>query len=237
MSLDRRDFLKIWWAAFASMYLSACVSKIKTWVDEILSPEQKDRRHILEIIREMKNYYPMNRKIVWYNDKKELNNLTHKNIYWYNLPKNVPGSFIQQWLENITFPDNISWNEPQIFISKIWWKVVLRFYIDWRLNTACYVSPWSNIKGRRTPENIYISERDLDVDHISRGTKREWAVMPYAIHITWWIRIHGSTWIINGHPRSHWCIRTWLFFIKNIYDTLYSRWLWKDVKINTRGIY
>ena len=244
----RRNFMKtLWnlalltWVSWFSTTISKASSDLYDLANQDIEPvlleenNSFESEYIKKIQEELKKYYPYSRKGVNRNDRRILHHITNTQIYWRNLPKNIPWTFIQQGLWNIKFPEKVETNEAQIYVSKINWKVILRFYIDWKLDTACYVSPWRY--SRRTPAVNKYPDRDLDIDHISLWKERAWAVMPYAIHVIWWVWIHWSTGIIDWKPHSHGCIRTWLFFIKHIYDTLNERWLWKKVKINTKGIY
>lgn len=235
-----KELFKVW-VLSSLLTLTWCVQNstvpFKNKAERILENPNNmfDQNHINECKEEMHNY-PWSRWISpMRSDKRSLNNIWYKELYWYKLPKNVSWTFIQEWLENFDFNDELNTERAQIFVSNINGKTVLRFYLDWVLQTATYVSVWT--RKHKTSRWNFTSNNYLDKYHTSSNSEYRWAVMPYAIHVVWWIRIHGSTWIINWYPRSHWCIRTPLFFVKSIYDMIEDNNLWNNIRININNIY
>jgi len=147
-------------------------------------------------------------------------------------------------------PDFIDKKINKIIILKINGKNVLNFYVDWELYLATYVSPW--LVDYKTPSLNKVWDKNPDKYHtsslypevklksknqeIEEGVKIGWAVMPYAVHIDLWIWIHWSDWTINWNPASHGCVRTPIFYVKEIHKKVKELWI-KNVIIDTTGIY
>ena len=184
----------------------------------------KDIENLPENIKQRWNIYlEMNK----YNEKysrwikpnlKHLNVFSHMFYYWdKKLWENIEWTLINKnliWL----FPEVISEEKPKIIIENIYWKTTLRFYLNWELKIATYITPGS--KKHKSYENKKFYKRKIITDkyHTSSSKKRRWAVMPYAIFVWWWIWIHWSDHKINGYPWSGWCYRTPWKYIKPLFD-------------------
>lgn len=140
-------------------------------------------------------------------------------------------------------PENINEVGHKIIISKLDKKKILTFYVNGKLYLATYVSPWLlkhktpklKTNGKIKPDKYHTSSEYPEVKK-KKKWRKWWAVMPYAVHIDWWVRIHGSSWRIDGNLASHWCIRTPLFYVKEIYEKVTQLWI-NNVMIDTTWIY
>lgn len=140
-------------------------------------------------------------------------------------------------------PENMNGIGHKIIISKLDTKKVLSFYVDGKLYLATYVSPWLpqhktpklKTNGKLKPDKFHTSSEYPEINKSKNGSKW-WAVMPYAVHIDGWVRVHGSDSRIDGNLASHWCIRTPLFYVKEIYEKVAQLWIDK-VMIDTTWIY
>lgn len=199
--------------------------------------------------------YNQNPKAIF--SKSKLNILTNKNYFasikwkkWIifdNSPiDNEQKKFISKWLDETSFNDTLAEWENRIFVSKINWKVALRFYIDWKLYLSTLVSPW--ILKKPTDQNIYSWVHNTHKHHISSDYPEKdvekwimrdwWAIMPYAVSLANGIWIHGSDSEINWKLQSHWCIRTPLYYAKEIYEKVNEiQESWETITIDTRWIY
>ncbi len=171
-----------------------------------------------------------------------LNVFSYNDYYGMNVWINQYGTFINEHLV-WKIPQSL-WNKQhKILISQINKKKVLSFYVAWELYLATYVSPWLldhktpklQTTGKISPDKYHTSSEYPEAVK-SKNKQKWWAVMPYAVHIDGWVRIHGSPWTINGNPASHGCIRTPLFYVKEIYDKVSQLW-YKNISIDTRWIY
>lgn len=140
---------------------------------------------------------------------------------------------------------NKYWNS--IFISKLAWKVVLRFYINSELHLSTIVSPW---KEKPTKDDFYSWKHTTDIYHKSNlyPTLEEnqkkwinkvwWAIMPYAVFLADWIYVHWSDSPIDWNYQSHGCIRTPTYYAKEIFDKVNEiQSSGETVTIDTRWIY
>lgn len=238
MSIDRREFLKFSWLT-ALLVFSWCVNSSKINVEEVLENHLalKDKNHIKNIKDEM-SLYLKNYSRGIKPDLRRFKNITDKNLYWSNpnwtiLAKNQVWTFVNKNLVwNVA--ETIEEKRPIIIVEDLNWKKILRFYINWNLEVATYVSPWT--LSNRTSTRLFTNRWKIDKYHTSWNKDRKWAVMPYAIWVVWWIWLHWSDWIVNWSPRSHWCIRVPLFFQKRIYD-LVEEHTNNDLIIDTRNLY
>lgn len=89
---------------------------------------------------------------------------------------------------------------------------------------------------KKTPDKHHYSTEYPKVDIKKKIFEKWWAVMPYAVHIDWKEWIHWSDWTINGNLASHGCIRTPLFYVKEIHEKVKELWI-ENVLIDTTWIY
>jgi hypothetical protein len=237
---------------------------VEQWETNLENDSNRDEQKIkeelklkkTEIKQEMSDYKEQNDKAIF--DDSKLNFNTWKNFFssitwkkWKIIFDNSPvldesKKYISKWLDNMDFNDNIEQWDNKIIISNIEWTSILRFYINGDLHLATIVSPW--LEEKPTEQNTYPAKHRLEMYHVSSDypEKNEkkwimvdwWAIMPYAVHLTWWYWIHGSDSEIDGKFHSHWCIRTPLYYAKEIYDKIdeiQSNW-WKVI-IDTTSIY
>lgn len=206
----------------------------------------KEAQFRLDLYSEMKQYKEKKPKAILHN----FNPFIYKTYYWLWLQENEAWIFIskdiQVLINNWKIKDTIPDTKNKIIFSNHWWKSILAFYKKWILKIATYVSPWTESK---TPKNIYIWEREVDMYHTSSEYPEEkrdsqwniirekWgAVMPYAIHVVWGVRIHWFDGIIDWNWRSHGCIRVPLFYIKKLYQEVEKIGI-KNIEIDTSKIY
>ena len=204
----------------------------------------EEARFRLDLYDEMKDY--KNKKAIL----NKFNPFSYKTYYWLWLKENEEGTFIskdvQLLIDRRKIKKKISGKKNKIIFSNHGWKSVLAFYKNWNLEIATYVSPWNESK---TPKNIYIWEREVDMYHTSSAYPKEkrdsqwniirkkWgAVMPYAIHVVWGVRIHWSDGTIDWNWRSHGCIRTPLLYIRKLYQEVEEIGR-ENIQIDTRRIY
>lgn len=141
-------------------------------------------------------------------------------------------------------PDSIDKKINKIIVSKIDGKNVLSFYVDGKLYIATYVSPglldhqtsmlktiWKNY-----PDKYHYSSEYPEINIEKKIFKKWWAVMPYAVHVDWSVWLHWSDWPINGNPESHGCVRTPLFYMKELHEKVIELWI-NNVLIDTTRIY
>jgi hypothetical protein len=112
-----------------------------------------------------------------------------------------------------------------------YWNFFVAVYVNWKLDLLSYISPWSDfIKWWiKTKTWNYISTY-ADKYHISwakdsiKETNNwlEWAIMPYAVHVTWWIYVHA--WYVTWKRKSHWCIRLPILYAKGLYEIFNKNW-------------
>jgi hypothetical protein len=141
-------------------------------------------------------------------------------------------------------PDFIDEKINKIIVSKIDGKNVLSFYVDGELFLATYVSPGlldhqtSRLKTiwKKAPDILHYSTEYPKVDIEKKIFEKWWAVMPYAVHIDWKEWIHWSDWPINWNLASHGCVRTPLFYVKEIHEKVGELWI-NNVLIDTTWIY
>lgn len=189
-----------------------------------------ERLKRLEIYEDMLGYQKRPKAL-----SRKLDPFAYNTYYGKWSSVNVENTFVSQDLMWVV-PNELLNPETKIIIGKVGEKVALMFYIEGRLHLATYVSPGT---GRRTPRVALYGERNAAMLHYSSKypTKTNgWAVMPYATHITWPIWMHGSDDVIDGTPRSHGCIRTPLFYVKEVYEQV-SKLGKENVLIDTKGIY
>ncbi len=147
------------------------------------------------------------------------------------------------WTQNLewSFIDNSLYNKVEKYIDKKWnnaylkkidWKFVVILYIDWNLKLASYTSPWnpklkwakntikwnfkSILKKYSYREMYHISWADASVKN------GRWAIMPYAVHVTWWTFAHA--WNVNWGKLSHGCIRIPLLYAKGLFSFFMKYW-------------
>ncbi len=183
--------------------------------------------------------------LLWYQSKPwalyhGLNPFALGTFYWENIWLNFSGTYIN---DNLVwkFIEELPNNQNLITFKKIEWKTALAMYIDWKLELATFWSagrddwsantPWLFTTGQRNPSKLHTSS-----SYPKRESGNGWAVMPYAVHIDWPIRIHGSDSKIDWNPASAGCIRVWLFYIEHIYSRVSELWI-QNVQIDTRNIY
>ncbi len=150
--------------------------------------------------------------------------------YWIWKTENIKDSFINKDLLELVHTEiNRNWNTAVIFNRN--WNFFVAVYVEWRLELVTYISPWTDvIKWWMKTLTWNFKTTFSDKYHISwaRDSIKEtnkgliWAVMPYALHITWWIYAHA--WYVNGQRKSHWCIRLPIYYAKWLYDIFEKKW-------------
>lgn len=205
------------------------------------------------VLKRLKIY----KELTWYVDINwalyhNLNAFKKMTYYWEWVGENIPWTFINENLANLV-PYEI---DEKINIIKTWiveGKHVALFYVEWKLYVATYISPW--IPDKKSTKTIWYWERNMEKLHISSSYpefkktvinefwetksiiyKKWWAVMPYAVNIIWSEYLHWSPEQIDWNPHSHWCSRTPLFYMYEIYNKVKE--LWKNnVIIDTKSMY
>lgn len=205
------------------------------------------------VLKRLKIY----KELTWYADINwalyhNLNTFKKMTYYWEWVGENIPWTFINEKLASLV-PAEI---DEKINIIKTWiveWKHVALFYVEWKLYVATYISPWTSDKKSTTL--VWYGERDIDKLHISKSYpefkktiidefwesksiiyKKWWAVMPYAVNIIWTEYLHWSPEDIDWNQWSHWCSRTPLFYMYEIFNKIEE--LWKNnVIIDTKSMY
>lgn len=154
------------------------------------------------------------------------------------------------------------WADGRAFLSFYVWGVlqVLTYVSPWTLQhrTPNFSRPFikrsdgRNLDIRQYPENHphgrpkrwwALDPQLINIDryHISNVYPEEspWASMPYAVHISWWVRFHGSSSQIDWLWHSHGCIRVPLFYIKRMYDIIHSINMspWSELVIDVQTLY
>lgn len=190
-----------------------------------------------EIYKEMLGYEKKSWALYKFLDPFHIND-----FYGKYVGMNKEWTFINENLEK-DIPHEIEDKNPRINIAKVGDKRYLAFYIDGKLHLATYVSPWLLTnrtqkvvkKWEKTPDKYHISSSYPTLAESKNG--KVWGfVMPYAVHVDGSVWIHASDSRIDGSLQSHWCIRTPLFYVKEIYDKVKEFWIDK-VTIDTTGIY
>ena len=208
MPIERREFLKLSWVSAASLLISWCWVKVSNLTKDILedSPELRDKKHIEEIKYEMSCYSEKYSR--WIKpDLKKFKNIWDKNLFWSTvkneiLPKNISWTFINKdlyWKLDMSIAEK----NPIIIAEDFEWKKILKFYVNWNLEVATFISPWS--LWTKTPRGEYCDRWLTDKYHTSWNKERRWAVMPYAVWVTWTIRLHWSDWIVNWDNKDVLC--------------------------------
>lgn len=200
-----------------------------------------------EMPDEIKKRWNIYQEMQWYAKKSgalySRLDIFHQNDYlgkWVWI--NKEGTFVNQ---NLVWkiPETIDEKESKIIVEKLDDKKILRFYVEWELFLATYVSPGSlghktpklKIKWKNKPDLYHTSSEYPEASKKKNGQKW-WAVMPYAVHVDGWVRVHASDGKIDGNPQSHGCVRTPLFYVKEIYEKVKELWI-DTVTIDTTGIY
>jgi len=156
--------------------------------------------------------------------------ITNK-IYWDESLNNTPldwTAISQSLTEEL---NNIPSKSNNIYIFKnSSWKIVLHYYLWWKLRVSTYVSPWdkNNKTKFRSVEKIWWID---DKYHVSFSDDKEnikyennkytWWGMALSIHIQWPEFLH--VWLVNWKLLSHWCIR-----VPPFYMTVLAKYLWKN---------
>ncbi len=197
---------------------------------------------------EIKKRLSIYNEMLWYKKNKKakswkLDVFSTNTYYAKDVWINKENTFIN---ENLFWkvPDSIDEKINKIIVSKIEGKNVLSFYVEGELYLATYVSPGlldhktSRLKTiwKKHPDMHHYSSEYPEVNIKKKIFEKWWAVMPYAVHIDWKEWIHWSDWPINGNPASHGCIRTPLFYVREIHEKVKELWI-KNVIIDTTWIY
>lgn len=161
----------------------------------------------------------------------ELPDIFNSNYYyWVWLQENINWTYLNQELIQFVHKEiEESWNISVLFKYK--WKYAVAVYIDKKIELLSYVSPGNeNIDWWVKTKKWFFETKYADKYYISWAkdsiikTKDwlKWAIMPYALHITWWIYAHA--WYVNWEKRSHWCIRLPIYYAKWLYDIYEKKW-------------
>ena len=150
--------------------------------------------------------------------------------YWIWKTKNIEDTFLNSDLVTLVNPEIARlWNTAVIYNRE--WNFFLAVYVDWKLELLTYISPWTDVIkwGMKTltwnfkttfSDKFHISWAK---DSIKKTDKwLIWAVMPYALHITWGIYSHA--WYVNWKRKSHWCIRLPIYYAKWMYEIFENKW-------------
>jgi len=209
-------------------------------------------KYRLSIYEEIKKLYPQwekreVRKDEWVLPSGIPKVFTKQTYYWdyWKWPKEW--TFIESFLDE-KIPKTTTHSGNYIKIGKIKtpdWKTrnYLTFYKNWEIKIATFISLWVNDKKRKTKEfngiKSYPYKRMRDGDHISseypeaKGNRPKWgSVMAYAIRVDWWIWIHSSN-EIDWKPHSHGCIRTPLYYLRELFRYVEE----EPVNIEIKDIY
>lgn len=192
----------------------------------------------ISIYNEMKWYSKIKKAISY-----KLNVFNQETYYWKNMWVNLDWTFLNAELSN-KLKNNIENIWDIIYVFKIEWKTALAYYSKWKLKIASYVTWWKdnktykiNTTWKREPDKLhYSSSYPIVLDEENWSEEMWWAVMPYATHVEWWIRLHWSDWAIDWYNHSKWCIRVPLFYMKEIYETVKNIWK-ENLVIDTTNIY
>ena len=187
----------------------------------------------LDIYNEMEWYktHPWKISKYWKLNPSKVPDIFSKNyFYWIWKSENIKWTYINEKLWSFVNKKlNEWWNNAVLLETKDWFIVAV--YVDGELELSSYISPWdSEIKWWiRTIKWVY-NTRKSNKYHISWAKDSikktdnwlEWAVMPYALHVYWWIFAHA--WYVTWERRSHWCIRLPIFYAKWLYDIYKKNW-------------
>ena len=123
--------------------------------------------------------------------------------------------FLEDGLEKFIDAPDLLWNyiesqniqrKNSINIRKVGWELRF-FYVDptWRMIFLSSTSTWTTRNnGVKTPKWEWI--RLTWVSEINKtSNKFNNAAMPYAVHISHWVWVHG--WAVSWDDASKWCIR------------------------------
>lgn len=223
----------IWPETLKNIYL-----KYYIYNQDKLTPESKNR---ISIYLDMEKY-----KYVSWAKSSSFNVFNNNTYFWDDLWVNLPWTYINEQLVN-KIPHTISENVNKIIFSNINGKTVLAFYVNWKLELATFATPWENnnkhsspkiyTTWKLSPDMLHTSSEYPESKNINGIMTQKWgAVMPYAVHIDWWVWIHWSDSKIDWFDHSHWCIRVPLFFQEFIYRKVKSLW-YQNVIIDTRNVY
>lgn len=204
-------------------------------------------QHRLDIFNEMSRYAdnPRNHHIKWLLHPTTVPNIFSKVYYFWEIwGQNKPNTFVNQelstYIDNWEIPYSLGVSKNTIVVSKIYGKFYLAVYLNGLLTLATYCSPWDPNQdgGIITKVGVYTIPKDKNsVYHISWADasvteingKKYGAIMPYAFNIYWWVFWHAG--IVNGERKSHWCIRTPMFYAKAIYEIIRKNWNFQvDIK-------
>lgn len=182
-----------------------------------------------EIYTEMIEYpeHPRKKSNYWNLEPSHIPNVFDKNYYYWQLnTKNLENTFIDEnlflWIDEKI---KKKWN--QAVLKNYNWKFIVLLYIDGILQLASYASPWNwKIKGWMKTILWKFNSDFSDKYYISWAKASvknwKWAIMPYAVHIRWWIFVHSGN--VNWSRLSHWCIRLPLYYAKWFYEFFNNYW-------------
>lgn len=219
----------LWSATLRRIYLEYYMK-----TPEKLNEEQK---HRISIYEEMQ----------WYSKKswalyKKLDVYNHMTYFWKDAGINEEGTYINEKLF-WKIPQEIDEKINKIIVLQYENKKILTFYINWKLHLATFVSPW--VLQHKTPKlktkwklkpDLYHTSSEYPEAEKKKNWVKWWAIMPYAVHIDWAIWFHWSDWNIDWNPQSHGCIRTPLFYMKEIFEKVKGLWI-ENVLVDTTWIY
>jgi len=226
----------IWFKTLFMLYENYYIPN-KNNFDSNIKQHVEKRENDLIWIKNIKfemSKYPQKRSNNWVKPKAWwLLKRIDRKIYWDWLSLNKTWTYIDNSLFwNVEF--QIADNKNKIFIEDYNWKKVLKVYVNWELEIACYVSPWKF--STKTPRYKRKLPWITDMYHASWNEEYLGAPMPYWVLVDWviWIYLHWSADIVDWHPRSHGCIRVPLFYQKRLYELVRSG---VDFNIDTRYVY
>lgn len=228
----KKDWL-IWPGTLKSIYLNYYI-----YEQDKLNNEAKKR---LDIYKDMEWYNEIDWVLNW-----SLDPFSKKTFLWNDIWINIPWTYINENVSDL-FPENINNVSNLITFKNINWKTAVAFYINWKLELATFWSPWIDDGKHSTPKVYTKWQRSPSKLHYSTDYPEKkapswkiiskwWAVMPYAVHVDWPVWIHWSDSKIDWNPRSHWCVRLWLYYVEHIYEMIKKLWV-SNVIIDTRNIY
>lgn len=186
-------------------------------------------------------------EMLWYEKKpgalyQKLDVFSHMTYFWKDAGWNLKGTYINEKI-SWKIPEEIPEKINKILIFKHENKKILAFYIAGKLYLATFVSP--GLLAHKTPKlktkwktkpDLYHTSSEYPEAAKKKNGKKWWAIMPYAVHIDGPIWFHGSDGNIDGNPQSHGCIRTPLFYIKEIFEKVKELGI-ENVSIDTTAIY
>lgn len=186
-------------------------------------------------------------EMLWYSKKpwalyQKLDPFQQMTYFWRDAGVNIQGTYINEKLF-WKIPQEITEQTNKIIVLKYENKKILTFYVNGKLHLATFVSPGQlahktpklKTKWKIKPDLYHTSSEYPEAWKKKNGIKW-WAIMPYAIHVDGPVWIHGSDGNIDGNPQSHWCIRTPLFYIKEMYEKVRELGV-ENVSIDTTAIY